>query len=211
MEIVVNRSKKLVESIKIFAGNKEEKLLESSEYTYNKKGQIIRILRSTTSPNDNLHQIKTNIKYEDNGITIQKDFDNGTKYLKTTITTLNNKKHILKFSKNNTGTIEKFKYTEKEALCSSREKEGTGVLFEASGDPLTGEMVFSKNITSPCNRGEYIELLSNGNYYKQVVAKDWHISTKEIPASIADDFIHQKVDLMTPENEMLTKLEEYGL
>ena len=211
MEIIIDRPKKLITSIKIFSGKQPETLLEETQYTYNKKGQIIRTHKQTFSPNGIQHSIKTNIKYEDNSITMKKEIDEGVKDTTTIITSVNGKKLILKSGKNQNGTIEHFKYEEGKTLYSNTVSKHSDGQFEAFGDPHTGEMVFSRSTINPTNAGEYIELLSNGSYEKQVLSRNGHIAKKEIPPSVADSFIHQKIDLITPQNEILTKLEEYGL
>ncbi len=212
MEIAIDRSKKLIESIKIMSGKTPNFYLEETRFTYNKKGQIIRVLKQTTSPNGIKNDIKTNIKYEDNRTIIKKYINDGEKQSKTIITSEDGKKTILKFARNNINKrTERFKYMEGKTIYSTVATENSGIKFEAYGDPETGEMVFSSNTLNPTIYGEYIEQLSNGSYIKQVLARNGSVITREIPPSVADNFIHQRIDLLTPENEILTKLEEFGL
>ena len=212
MEIVIDRSKKLISSIKIFSGTNQKSCLENSQYIYNKKGQIIRVAKQTTSPNGIVNNIKSNIKYDGDNIIITKDMNNGAKISQTIITTEDGKKLIIKSGKNTENkSLDSFKYKEGETLHSTIQYEYSHARFDASGDPHTGEMVFSSSTLNPTNAGEYIELLGNGMYFKQTVRRDGIITTKEITPTVADDFIHRRIDLLTPPNEILTKLEEYGL
>ncbi len=212
MEIVIDRSKKLISSIKIFSGSNPNTCIENSQYTYNKKGQIIRVAKQTTSPNGITNEIKTNIKYDGDTIIIKKDMNSGAKISQTIITNQDGKKLILKSGQNNENkSSDSFKYKEGEILQSTIESGYSSGRFEANGDPFTGEMVFSKNTLNPVNAGEYIELLDNGMYYKQIMQRNGSVTTREIPQTVADDFIHRRIDLLTPQNEILTKLEEYGI
>ncbi len=210
MQVVIDRTKKLIDNIKIFSYKNPEHCLENTSYTYNRKGQIVRAHKQTLSPNKIAKDIKINIKYDEDSIIMTKNINNGSEEIKTVITVEDGKKLVLKSGRKNNNVIEQFKYKEGETLYSSSGYEHSKINFEAYGDPATGEMIFSSDKTNQPKTQEYIEQLSDGNYVKQIFLKNGDVITKDIPPSLADNFIHQKLDLITPQNEIVTRLEEFG-
>ncbi len=213
MEVVVDKSKALIERIKIFSNENPKLCLTDIEYTYNKKGQIIRVNKKTLSPNKKENHIKSNLKYEDNAVIIDKDINDGTKKTRTIISNKDSKNFILKSTRNyKDKTTEKLIYKEDENLTFTiRHKKNNTKEYSAYGDPQTGELIFSKNTFSPMNMGEYTELQGDGNYIRQIEFDDGTIKTRISKAKPSDSFQRQKIDLITPEQEMLSILEEYGV
>ncbi len=212
IEIALNKSKNLIERIRVFAKETPELCLTDIEYTYNKKGQIIRVNKKTVTPNKTNH-IKSNLKYEENAVIIDKDINDGTKKTRTIISNRDNKNFILKSTKNyKDKTTEKLLYKENEALeYTIRHKNNIKKEYSAYGEPNTGELIFSKNTFNRMNEGEYTELQGNGTYIRQILFDDGTTTIRECKTKPTDSFQRQKIDIITPEQEILSILEEYGV
>ena len=202
LEIIINKVKQLIAGFKSYI---DERCAEEATYDYNKKGDIIRIYKTSQSSSGSISSLRGNVKYTEDGLILTKNFSDGSK---STTTFSKNPQNRISFEKQHatTGMTEKLEYVEAETLNSKILKNGN-VEFEAYGDAESGEMVFSRNNTK--NYEEFIELMSNGKYCKQTCISLHKVLTNIVRPSVANHFVHIYKDLVTPQNELALKVNEF--
>ena len=205
LEIVMIKAKNLISRVRLFSG---EKCIEEISYDYNKKGDIIRVLKKNSSQNGKESACSANLKYVDNGLVVTKRFDDGS----TIVTEFLNKeapeiKLEKTFRESNQVFKENIEYIEGQKLNSVTRNSAGEVYGEAYADELTGEMIFARDNTK--HYEEFTELMADGDYHRQLCFEHSVIVHKISSPRIANHFFHFAKDLMTPLNELSTKLKEY--
>lgn len=205
LEIVMTKAKSLISRVRLFS---EGKCVEEISYDYNKRGDIIRVLKKNSSSSGKESACSANLKYVDNGLVVTKRFDDGS----TVVTEFLNKevpeiKLEKTFSENNQVFKENVEYIKGEKLNSVTRNSAGEVYGEAYADELTGEMIFARDNTKRYE--EFTELMADGDYHRQLCFEHSVIVHKVSSPRIANHFFHLAKDLMTPLNELATKLKEY--
>lgn len=209
LELVIDKTKMLISRLGIFS-TKDGSCTENAIFDYNKKGQIIRSIKNSVSPTGKENTIRTNIKYQNDNITITKDVNNGHKTIKTFFSDIDGKRNVeLCITKPDVGIEEKISYKEGKKLEGIITKNDE-VRMTAYGDVETGQMVFSHNTLSPNANCVCFEMLENGDYHKQLFFDNYEtVVTRTVARSVSDYFTHNNKDLMTPQDEIISKLSEF--
>ena len=204
-QVVIDKAKSLITDL--FTLNKENQYLEKAHYDYNDKGQMIAVSKKGVSSNGKKNSVRTRIKYSGKNIIVSKDINYGKIGIQTIFGFHQGKKTIdLTINKPQEGLVEHTSYVEDKTLEETITKDNE-VKFEGFGDPLTGEMVFSRSSLQPLSNFECCELLDNHMYHKQIYFDNFKtVVTREVPPTNADCFAKNSKDMVTPQQELVTTI-----
>lgn len=198
IEVTLSALKRQILGLKVF---QNDVCIEDSTFTYNKKGEMIRKVSQYTSLANRKTSITTNLKREKDSLIVTKKFNDGTE---SQAEFSNDGNKIILKSKNPSNDLNEELIYIKEEKLESKVCDTDRVKLEAYADATTGEMLFSRDDTKLYEA--FIELLPDGNYHKRLFSGMEVISDKIVPPSIGNYFLHKEKDLLTPLNDLITKI-----
>jgi hypothetical protein len=205
IQVLIDKVKSIITDTFIY--NESGKRIEDAHYEYNNKNQLTSVTKKSISQSGKKNNVKTDIKYKPKHISVFKNINFGLITIKTIFGQTEGKRKIdLTINKPLENKIEEISYIEDQKL-QAKISQNNEIRYEGFGDPLNGELVFSRSTLNTLADMECCELLSDGYYEKQIYFDNFKTVVKrDVTPTNVDFFAKNGKDMITPHQELVATI-----